>query len=473
MDGSFSADLDELNRLFQAQKQAFSYEHLPTVAERQQDLQRFANVIRANRAQIVQALNDDFSSRSENETLSAEIALTIGAMDYLRKRLKKLAKPKKIVRPTSAIPGKTWIRYMPKGVVGVVAPWNYPVQLALVPAATAIAAGNRVLIKPSEVTPHTSALLAKIVADAFDPSQMAVAQGGVEVGQAFSELPFDHMFFTGSPQVGRLVAEAAGRNLTPLTLELGGKSPCFIMPDADLDKALPLVAMGKTYNAGQTCIAPDYLLVPRGQERAIADGLLAQTRAFFPDIATDPDYSAIVSERHADRMRALIADAEQCGAQIIQSPMPAEGGGRKIPPTFIIDAPAHARVMQEEIFGPLLPIIPYDSVDTAIAQVNGGERPLALYVFGEDTKAAQQVIDRTVAGGASINTTIMHFAVEHLPMGGIGNSGYGTYHGDGGFYELSHAQGILEFPKWKVLRDLVTPPYSPIFKQITNFLIGK
>ncbi len=438
------------------------------------DLDRLAQAIRQHKDEIIEAVSKDFTGRSPNETLSSEVALSIGAIDYLKKRLKKLAAPIKNTKLTASVPGKTWVRPVPKGVVGIVAPWNYPFQLAIVPAATALAAGNSVLIKPSELTPATSAVMERIVAECFDPAQMAVVQGGVDVGIAFSELPFDHLFFTGSTQVGRLVAMAAAKNLTPVTLELGGKSPCIVLPDTKMGDAATMIAMGKAYNGGQSCTAPDYVLVPKGQERAMADAILSEVGRFYTDLETDKDYTAIISDRHADRLKGMIEEAKAAGATIVEPAFDeTKATGRRLAPAIAINPPLDSKIMQEEVFGPLISIIGYDTVDDAITFVNERDHPLALYVFGDDVEAARGVVNRTVSGGAMINGTLIHFAVEHLPFGGIGASGQGAYHGDYGFYEFSHQQAVLEFPKWGWLKNVVTPPYGKLFKMTTDRTIGK
>lgn len=473
MDGAITGT-DAMRARFDAQRQAFSFGAVPSVEKRQEALARLIRLIRAYQDKIVVAIDDDFGVRSANETRFSEVATAIAACEYMAKNLPGWAKDRTFFKPLSTVPGKTSIAHVPKGVVGIIAPWNYPFQLAVIPVATALAAGNRVLLKPSELTPKTSALLTEMFAEGFDETEVSVVTGGPEIGEAFSKLAFDHLFYTGSTKVGRLVAIEAAKNLTPVTLELGGKSPCVMMPDADPDNDTPLVAMGKWFNAGQTCIAPDYLLVPKGKAAAYAGALLAQVSSFYDDPGTSADYSSIVSDGHRDRLLGLIADAEARGATVRQAPMDQAGlAAGKIAPTVLWDVPPDADIMEEEIFGPLLPIIEYDDIDHAVAFINERDHPLALYVFGQDVDAAERVLSRTTSGGAVINATTLQFAAEHLPFGGVGHSGYGTYHGEAGFLEFSHQRSVLVFPKVEILKKLMTPPYGKAFQFLTNKTIGK
>jgi len=474
MDGTVTA-ADALRMQFDAQRGAFSFEHAPSVAERREKLERLAGLIRAWRERIVEAIGQDYGARSANETLFAEIATTIGNIDDLKKHLGRWAAPQKFRKPLSTIPGRTYVRYEPKGVVGVISPWNYPFQLAVVPAATALAAGNRVMIKPSEFTPRTADLLRDMFAEGFAEDEVSVVTGGPEVGEAFSRLPFDHLFYTGSTKVGRLVAIEAAKNLTPVTLELGGKSPCIMMPDAEPEKHSRLVAFGKWYNAGQTCVAPDYMLVPRGKAEAYAAALLDEVEGFYSDPARDPDYTAIISERHHERLTALIAEAEGGGATLRRAPADeaALKESRKLAPTLVLNPPADCALMREEIFGPVLPIVEYDSVEDAVGYVTARDHPLALYVFGNNVEACEAVIAKTTSGGAAVNASVLQVGVEHLPFGGVGKSGYGAYHGEAGFREFSHARSVLVFPQAGFLQKLITPPYGKAFRYLANKTIGK
>ena len=472
MDGSFTST-DALRATFEAQRQAFSFGAVPSVAERQEMMTRLAGLIRTYQDKIVRAVSEDFGHRAPAETRFAEVATSISICDDLRKNLPKWSKDRSFFKPLSNVPGKTYIQRVPKGVVGIISPWNYPFQLAVIPAATALAAGNRVVIKPSECTPRTAELLREMFAEGFDETEVAVVTGGPEVGKAFSELPWDHLFYTGSTRVGRLVAMEAAKNLTPVTLELGGKSPCLMMPDARPESHAQMVAMGKWYNAGQTCTAPDYMLVPKGQSRAYAEAMLRHAAAFYDDPASSDDYSAVVNDDHRGRLEGLVTDAEKRGATVMR----AEGGdyaaSGKMAPTVLLGVAPDAEVMKEEIFGPVLPILEYDSVDEAVGMITDRDHPLALYVFGDDTEAAKRVLQRTTSGGAAINATVLHVGVEHLPFGGVGKSGYGAYHGEAGYREFSHERSVLVFPQAEFVKNLVTPPYGKVFDFMTKKTIGK
>jgi coniferyl-aldehyde dehydrogenase len=358
------------------------------------------------------------------------------------------------------------------GVVGVVSPWNYPVQLSLGPVITALAAGNRVMLKPSELTPQTSALLATLIAQSFAPDELCVVQGDGALAAEFAGLPFDHLFFTGSTAVGRKVAEAAAANLTATTLELGGKSPCIIDASCDIDKAAMKIAHGKLLNAGQTCIAPDYVLLPKGRETAFGEAFARAVATLFPTIAGNPDYAAIISPRHLERLQALLAQAEGEGARL-QTINPGAAGAsaasRQMAPVLVFDTPANSKLLSEEIFGPILPVLPYDSLEDAISYINARPRPLALYWFGTDTGSRDHVLANTVSGGVTVNDTLMHIAHENLPFGGVGESGWGAYHGEAGFLRLSQQKPVMVQSKW-ARGDLFYPPYGKRFEQVMGLL---
>ena len=474
MDGSFSGT-DALHARFEAQRRAFGFDRVPPVAARKQKLDRLTGLIRAYQDKIVHAIDADFGSRAAAETRSGEIAPSVATCEDLKKNLGKWSADRKFFKPASAIPGKTYVQRVPKGVVGIISPWNYPFQLAVIPAATALAAGNRVMIKPSELTPRTSDLLAEMFAEGFGEDEVAVVTGGPAVGEAFSKLPWDHLFYTGSTRIGRLVAIEAAKNLTPVTLELGGKSPCLMMLDATPESHALMVAMGKWYNAGQTCTAPDYLMVPRGRSEAYAGALLKHVSQFYADPGTSDDYTSVISESHRERLTKLVADAEARGATVRRAVADGDAMARagKMAPTVLWGVPDDAEIMREEIFGPVLPIIEYDAVDDAVAYVTARDHPLALYVFGDDTDAAKGVLARTTSGGAAINATVIHAGVEHLPFGGVGASGYGAYHGEAGYREFSHERSVLVFPRAEFVKKLLVPPYGKVFDFVTRRTIGK
>jgi coniferyl-aldehyde dehydrogenase len=432
--------------ILSAQRRAGLRAGAPDITERRADIEKIRDAVRQQAPEIAAAISADFGHRSRHETMVADIWPVLASARYTLKHLASWMKPKRISAGMELMPGRARILYQPVGVVGIISPWNYPVQLALVPLIAALAAGNRVMLKPSELTPHTSGYLAGMLAKLFSPEKVATILGGPEVGAAFSALPFDHLFYTGSTAVGRRIMRAAADNLTPVTLELGGKSPCIIGDDAIVPATAQSVAFGKLLNAGQTCVAPDYLLVPRERIEDFIGLLREAVVKLYPSLRANPDYTAIINDRHYDRIGAMVEEARRRGVRVIEiNPSdetlpPAE---RKIAPSLLIDPPDDLAVMSEEIFGPVLPIRPYDSLDQAIDFVNNRPRPLALYYYGRNEVCRDKVLERTVSGGASVNETLMHIVVENLPFGGIGASGMGAYHGEYGFQTFSHRKGVF------------------------------
>jgi coniferyl-aldehyde dehydrogenase len=434
----------------------------PTLAERLDRLTRLRAAVSDNETRFEAAISADFGHRCTTETAIAETLLVLGEIRHAQKHLKKWMAPQRIATAPQFMPASNRLMPQPLGVVGIIAPWNYPLQLTLAPAVGALAAGNRVMIKPSELVPRFSALLREVIAAKFDAAEMMVTGIDGDIAQAFSSLPFDHLIFTGSTRVGRLVAEAAGRNLTPVTLELGGKSPAIVDRSADLGEAAARIAYGKLLNAGQTCIAPDYALVPETAVQDFAGKLDGQMRQMF---GTDPgngDYTSIVSDRHYARLEALVADATAKGAAVMQPAKPddpAWKSKRKFPPTIIVGATPDMAVMQEEIFGPILPVLGYKDAGEPISYINRHDRPLALYWFGKDDAARDEVLARTVSGGVTVNDCLFHFAQVNQPMGGIGASGAGAYHGEWGFKALSKLKPVFYRSPFNRLADLY-PPYG-------------
>jgi coniferyl-aldehyde dehydrogenase len=358
------------------------------------------------------------------------------------------------------------------GVVGIVSPWNYPYQLALAPAVPALAAGNRVMIKPSELTPRFAELLARIVAESFAEDEMAVVTGDALTGKAFTELPFDHLFFTGSTAVGKLVAQAAAKNLTPVTLELGGKSPAILDPSSDLAVAVPRLAFGKLLNAGQTCIAPDYAFVPNERIDAFVEQMHRAVAQMYPRLAANPDYTSIVNERHFARLQGLLEDARAKGARIVPINPAGENfdqAGRKQPPVLVLGATPEMKLMQEEIFGPILPVLGYDRIEEAIAYINRHDRPLALYWFGSDGANRDKVLNQTLSGGVTLNDCIWHIAQEDQPFGGVGASGTGSYHGEWGFRTFSKEKPVFVQPRLNGM-FLMYPPFGKTFERMLALL---
>jgi coniferyl-aldehyde dehydrogenase len=391
----------------------------------------------------------------------------------LRHQLRHLARwsrPVPVRTPIYLWPARGWVQRQPLGVVGVISPWNYPLQLSLGPAATALAAGNRVLLKPSELTPRTSALLAELVVRAFAADEFAVVQGDAGVAAQFSALPFDHLFFTGSTTVGRKVAQAAAAHLTPTTLELGGKSPCIVDASADLDEAVLRIAHGKLLNAGQTCIAPDYVLLPRGREDDFVAAWRRAVARLFPRIGGNPDYASILGEAHLARLQALLREAREQGARIER--IEEEGAGsasRQMAPVLVFGAASGLRLLQEEIFGPILPVLPCDDSEEAIRYINARPRPLALYWFGRDSAARDRVLARTVSGAVTLNDTLMHIAHDGLPFGGVGESGWGAYHGETGFLRFTQQKAVLAQRRWAT-GSLFYPPYGAKLQRVLALL---
>jgi coniferyl-aldehyde dehydrogenase len=434
----------------------------PTLEERLDRLARLRAVVSENEAGFEQAISADFGHRSTTETTIAETMLVLGEIKHAARQLKNWMAPRRIATALQFMPAKNRLLPQPLGVVGIIAPWNYPLQLTLAPAVGALAAGNRVMIKPSELVPRFSALLRELIAAKFDASEMIVTGIDGDIAQAFSALPFDHLIFTGSTRVGRMVAEAAGRNLTPITLELGGKSPVIVDRSADLGEAAQRVAYAKLLNAGQTCIAPDYVMVPQGKEQDFADRVQVNMQTMFGTDPENKDYTSVVSDRHYARLESLVADAAAKGGKIMQPAKPddpAWKSRRKFPPTIVVGATPDMTIMQEEIFGPLLPVMGYKNAGEPVAYINKHDRPLALYWFGKDDAARDEVLTRTVSGGVTVNDCLFHFAQMHQPMGGVGASGTGAYHGEWGFNSLSKLKPVFYRSPFNRLADLY-PPYG-------------
>lgn len=459
--------IERMTALLDAQKKAFAADRHRSIDERKADIAKVGDLVKHHAKDIMDAIAADYGARSCAETQIAEIGFTISAAKHARSHVGKWAKPKSAPVPLTLAPGKAYVRREPKGVAGIISPWNYPLQLALTPLIAALSAGCRAIIKPSEFTPRTAELMARMLAEAFDENQVAVITGGPSVGEAFAKLPFDHLFYTGSTHVGRLVAMAAADNLVPVTLELGGKSPVIITEDYDLGEAAKPLTWGKYFNAGQTCIAPDYVLTPKDKVRATGEAILAEVQTYYPDPGSDADYTAIISDRHHERLSSMIDEARAGGATILQPDMGETGNVRKIPPTIVLDPPLESKLMQEEIFGPVLPVLGYETLNGAISFVNDRDHPLALYVYAKDKTVARRVLDATLSGGASVNASMLHMSVEGMPFGGVGKSGYGAYHGEHGFLTFSHERAVFEAPVWHPSR-WIAPPYGKRFDFISK-----
>ena len=442
------------------------------LALRRERLLKIKALLDEHGAALAQAVQDDFGVRSKQLTEIADLFVLRALLSHTLKHLGKWMKPQKVSTPIYLLPSRAYLQRQPLGVVGIVSPWNYPLQLSLGPVITALAAGNRVMLKPSELTPKTSALTAELLHKTFAPEEVCVVLGDGALAAEFSGLPFDHLFFTGSTAVGRKVAEAAAANLTPTTLELGGKSPCVIDASCDLNSAAIKIAHGKLLNAGQTCIAPDYVLVPQGMEAEFGEAFARAVATLFPTIEGNPDYASIITPRHHERLQAMLVQAQAEGARVqVVNPggAAAAEGSRQMPPALVFGTAASSKLLSEEIFGPILPVLPYATMDQAIAHINAHPRPLALYWFGTDTDARDKLLANTVSGGVTVNDTLMHIAHENLPFGGVGESGWGSYHGEAGFLRLSMQKPVLVSSKW-ARGDLFYPPYGKRFDQVMGLL---
>ncbi|WP_395648178.1 coniferyl aldehyde dehydrogenase [Terricaulis sp.] len=464
-------------QLLDIQKRANLRKGPPDARLRKDRLARCVTLLKTHKDELIAALDSDFGARSKDMSALTDIVAAISPCTSAIAQLDKWMKPqKRKVTPAAlgVLGAKAEVRYQPKGVVGVMTPWNFPVQLSFDAIAGALAAGNRVMLKPSELTPETSALMARLIDLYFDEDEIAVVLGGADVGAAFSELPFDHLIYTGSTNVGRHVMAAAARNLVPVTLELGGKCPVVVGRSADLAKTAARVMAGKTMNAGQICLAPDYIIAPKENREAFVNEATAAVTKMFPNIKSNPDYTAIVSQRHYDRVKGLIDDARAKGAKVVEINPGNEDFSqqehRKIPPTLILDATDEMSVMQEEIFGPVLPVRTYESFDSTIAEVNARPRPLGLYYFGDDSAESDALLERTHSGGVTINDVIFHISMDDLPFGGVGPSGMGAYHGERGFKEFSHEKAVYRQTASELIA-MFRPPYGEAFrKQIASRL---
>ncbi|WBH16914.1 coniferyl aldehyde dehydrogenase [Sphingomonas radiodurans] len=462
-----------------AQRASFMAALPEPLSLRKDRLKRAAAMIRDHADRFCDALSEDFGHRSREQSMITDIAGSIAPINHAIKNLAKWARVEKrsVQFPLGLLGARASIQYQPKGVVGIIAPWNFPVNLVMSPLAGALAAGNRAMVKTSEYTPVTAALFEEIVGKYFDPTELAFVSGGPEIGKAFAELPFDHLLFTGATGIGRHILHAAADNLTPVTLELGGKSPVIVGKGADLKQATERVAIGKMLNAGQICLAPDYLLVPSDQEAAVVEGLKSAASAMYPTVLANPDYTSIVNDRHFQRLTDWIEDARSKGATVdVVNPANEDFGStnsRKMPLHIVTDVTDDMTLMQEEIFGPILPVRRYDGIDTAISEINRRDRPLGLYYFGKDSAEQRRVLDRTISGGVTVNDVIFHVSMEDLPFGGVGPSGMGAYHGHDGFRTFSHAKSIYRQSRLDVAKLAgLKPPYGAAARKSATRQIG-
>ena len=456
-----------MQEVLDRQRAAFTAARPEPVSVRRDRLDRLIALSRERGEALARAMSADFGHRSVQQSMLTDIGPGVTAAKYCLKHLSAWTRPERrsVPFPLGLLGAKAEIRHEAKGVVGIVSPWNFPVGLTVGPLAQALAAGNRAMIKPSEFTERTSEAMAEAFAAFFAEDEVAVVLGGPDVGQAFCKLAFDHLLFTGATSIGRHVLHAAADNLVPVTLELGGKSPTILGRGADLKRAGERIALGKMMNAGQICLAPDYLLVPQERENEAIEGVRQGVAAMYPTLLSNEDYAAVINARHRDRLKELIADAVEKGAEAIE----VNPGGEdfsaanlnKMPLTILRNVDDGMKVMQEEIFGPILPVKTYKGIDQAIDYVNAHDRPLGLYYFGDDRSERESVLNRTISGGVTINDVLFHVGIEDLPFGGIGPSGMGSYHGPEGFKTFSHARSIYTQPRIDVAKLAgLRPPFG-------------
>ncbi|MBM74790.1 MAG: coniferyl-aldehyde dehydrogenase [Proteobacteria bacterium] len=457
-------------KAFEKLKSAYQKDRDIPLKERKRILKRIKKLLNSQKDKILEVISEDFRFRAHSESLVSEIFMVVSTIKYILRHLDEWCESEYPEVSWVYWPAQLEIKPQALGVVGVIAPWNYPVQLSLIPLIYAIAAGNRVLLKPSEITEKTSLWLLENLPKTCGEDVVQVVHGGVEVSSAVSELPVDHIFFTGSSRVGKMVMRAASQNLTPVTLELGGKSPVVIHPSYSISKAAGRIFSGKVFNAGQTCIAPDYVLCPRDR----VDDLIEQLRTVFsnrfPALEQNADYTAIVNDSSRERLQELLDDASAKGAKIIEINPKQETLKAKMPLILVQNPTEDMRVLQEEIFGPILPILPFENMEEATQYVNKRERPLALYYFDNSSSRIRSFLNNTLSGGVAINETILQVAQENLPFGGVGNSGMGSYHGKAGFDTFSHHRSIFKQSRFALSAALVKPPFGGFFKLLVKFL---
>jgi coniferyl-aldehyde dehydrogenase len=470
-----------MNTVLCAQKQDYLREGPVSAQTRIDRLDRGIDVILRYQDKIAQALDADFGCRARQVSMLTDVAAAVTPMKHARKHLRKWMKGEKrpTLFPLNLLGGRSRIEYQPLGVVGVISPWNFPVNLTFCPLAGILAAGNRAMIKPSEFTPATSALMSEIVAEAWDEKEVAIFDGGPEVGQAFSGLAFDHLLFTGATSVARHIMAAASRNLVPITLELGGKSPVIISRSADLEQSIGRIMMGKTLNAGQICLAPDYLLVPEEKLHEVIAASHQAVETMYPKILDNDQYTSVINERHYQRLNGYLEEARERGVKVIpinpaNEDFSRQQGTHKIPPTLVPEPHDDLKLMEEELFGPVLPIRTYKEFGEAIDYVNSKPRPLAAYYFGQDQQEEEAVLTRTTSGGACVNDVIMHVMQEELPFGGVGPSGMGAYHGHQGFKTFSHTKSIYRQPNFNIGKlSGMLPPYGKATEKAIQMQLKK
>ncbi len=464
-----------LQSVFNKQKRAFTRSPIPTAKERIINLDKLRKGLVKYNSALIQAMSEDFGNRPKDASTLNDIMICIESIKYQSKQLKKWMKPTKPHVNIKLQPVMARVYYQPKGVVGIMSPWNFPVSLSISPLITALAAGNSAIIKPSEYTPRTAQVLRTMIEEIFQSDHVAVILGDMAVGIEFTQTPFDHLIFTGSTAVGKHVMKAAAENLTPVTLELGGKSPAIISKDVSMKGTVERLLYGKTTNSGQICVAPDYVLCPKNRIEELVSNCKEVTEKFYPTIKNNPDYTSIINDAQYQRLVGLIADAKEKGGEIIEinpGNDQLDPSARKLPLTLILNPTEDMICMQEEIFGPVLPIMICENIDEALDYIRERPRPLALYYFGYNKAEQRKMVNSSISGGMCLNDTINHFAIDSMPFGGTGSSGMGNYHGFDGFKELSHAKSVLTRPRFNSMSFLY-PPYNRFFhRMIRKFLVN-
>lgn len=464
---------ENMRRLLELQRAAHLAAGALSAAQRVDWLDRLVGLMVDFQSEIADAVNEDFGGRSREATLMADVFAVVSSLKLAKAGVAEWMRPE--VHEGIFPDAEARVEHVPLGVVGLMSPWNFPFNLTFAPLAGIVSAGNRCLIKPSEFTPVSSALMARMVASAFDSSEIAVVTGGADVAQAFASLPFDHLLFTGGGSVARHIMRAAADNLVPVTLELGGKCPVIVSADAPIADAAARIMTIKSLNSGQICLAPDYVLLPDGRVDSFVEEASKAIAAMYPTLAANPDYTSIINARHFDRLQGYLADARAKGASLVELNPAGESfdvNSCRIPPTLVIGATDDMKIMQDEIFGPLLPVRTYGAIDEAISYVNGKPTPLALYYFGGGEEE-QRVLDRTRSGGVTVNDVMTHAFAENLPFGGVGPSGSGAYHGKAGFLNFSHARSIYRQSKMIEAEYMIRPPFGEAMRQFLSAAISR
>jgi len=473
MDGSVvDFETSAIKALVEKQKAAFIAEGEVTAAVRIDRMKRAKAILVDNADLIAKTVSEDFGHRSEDTTMLADVVASVSGFNHAIKHVKQWMKAEKrsLEFPMGLLGARGEVQYQPKGVVGIVAPWNFPIGMMFVPLSNALSAGNRAIIKPSEHTPRTSNLIAALIAANFDESEVSVVTGGPSVGAAFVSQPFDHIIFTGPTSVGKLVMAAAAENLTPVTLELGGKSPVFVSDSADLKMVSERVGLGKFMNAGQICLAPDYLMISEDRVEDFVSTFTQTVSAMYPTMLDNDDYTSIITPLHRERLLNWLNDAREKGADVrLINPsnenFEDQTNTNKMPGALILNPTDDMKVMQDEIFGPILPVLTYKTLDEVIARINKGDRPLAAYYFGRDRAEENAFIRGTTSGSAMVNDVIWQGGQDSMPFGGVGASGMGNYHGVDGFKTFSHARSVLRFSKINIMKLVgFLPPYGKTIK---------